>query len=118
MHDETAEEDAMSELVPLDSPARGVVVHPMRPSDWNHVERLVDLQESLTRQKYEAGRGQHGGDLWSKAGMIAHAIDEATDLSVYLLTLRDQVSHIAADLRSAGITPEDAADALDRLLRQ
>jgi hypothetical protein len=90
----------------------------MRPSDWNHVERLIELQESLTRKKYEAGRAQHGGDLWSKPGMVAAAIDEATDLSVYLLTLRDQCSHIAAELRSGGITPEDAADALDRLLRQ
>ncbi len=110
-------EDAMAELVPLDSPARHAA-HPMRNEDHAHVERLIDLQQALTRHKYVNGRAEHGGDLWSKPGMIAHAIDEATDLSVYLLTLRDQVSHIAAELRSAGITPEDAADALDRLLRQ
>ena len=116
MYDETAEEDAMAETVPLDSPARHA--HPMRNEDHAHAERIIDLQGALIRRKYAAGRAEHGGSLWTKPGMLAHAIDEVTDLNVYLLTLRDQVSHIAADLRTAGITPEDAADALDRLLRQ
>lgn len=106
----------MVELVPLDSPARRAA-HPMRNEDHAHVERLIELQGALTRRKYANGRGEHGGDLWAKPGMLTHAIEEVTDLSVYLLTLRDQCSHIAADLRSGGITAADAAEALDRLLR-
>ena len=112
-----AQEGAMAEVIPFDSPARRAA-HPMRNEDHAHVERLIDLQDALTRRKYRAGRIGHGGDLWSKAGMLPHALDEVTDLSVYLWTLRDQIAHTAADLRSGGITAEDAADALERMLRQ
>jgi hypothetical protein len=102
----------MSEVVPP------IGKHDMRNEDHAHSDRVIGLQGALTRRKYAAGRLEHGGSLWAKPGMVAHALDEVTDLSVYLWTLRDQVSHIAAELRTAGITAEDAADALDRLLRQ
>ena len=110
------QEGAMVELIPLDSPARQRH-NPMRQSDWTHVEKVIDSHASLTRRKYAGGRAEHGGDCWAKPGMLAHALDEAADLPVYLWTLRDQIQQTANELRAGGITVDEAADALERMLR-
>lgn len=80
--------------------------NPMRPEDIRHVEHVVRLHTDLTRNKYAAGRSEHGGDCWAKPGMLAHAIEESADLPVYLWTLRDQLLKIAeqCDARGEDIT--------------
>ena len=76
--------------------------NPMRPSDWAHVESVNERQTNLTRNKYCEGRKFHGGDCWAKPGMLAHAQDEAADLPVYLWTLRDQLTTLAAECEQRG----------------
>jgi hypothetical protein len=101
-------DDAMSEVVPPES---------MDSGDWAHVRRVVNQHTTLVERKYSAGKSEHLGSCWLKPGMLAHALDESADLTVYLWTLREQIQHLAADLRAGGITSGDAADALDRLLK-
>jgi hypothetical protein len=76
--------------------------NPMRPEDVAHVDRVIADHASLTREKYSAGREEHGGSCWEKPGMLAHALDEASDLSVYLWTLREQLTRIAHDCEQQG----------------
>jgi hypothetical protein len=76
--------------------------NPMRPEDHAHVERVITDHASLTREKYSNGREEHGGDCWTKPGMLAHALDEASDLSVYLWTLREQLLRIASECDRQG----------------
>jgi hypothetical protein len=113
---DTEEEDAMAEVVPLDSPARHAA-NPMRTEDWDHVERVIDAHATLTRKKYVAGRDEHGGNCWEKPGMLQHALDEAADLPVYLHTAKEQIHELAADLRAGHLSCVDAAEALERLLK-
>ena len=109
---DTQEEDAMQELIPLNHEGRHL---PDLPHEA-HLRRVVKLQEALTRTKYLRGQELHGGHLWEKPGMLAHALEESTDLSVYLLTLKDQIESLASSLRTGGISPHDCAEALERLL--
>ena len=55
-----------------------------------HVKRILDQFGRDLHAKYEAGQKEHGGNLWEKPGMLAHAIAEAIDLVVYLYTLQEQ----------------------------
>ena len=43
--------------------------------------------------KYRVGQREHGGQLWTKPGLLDMAIDEAIDQVVYLLTLKQQLEH-------------------------
>ena len=70
-----------------------------RKSNWRravdtlheaHVKRILDQFNKDLHAKYEAGQEEHGGNLWEKNGMLAHAIAEAIDLVVYLYTLQEQ----------------------------
>jgi hypothetical protein len=70
--------------------------NPMRHEDYQHVGSVITRHSELTRNKYDHGREEHGGDCWAKPGMLAHAIDESSDLPVYLWTLRDQIMALAA----------------------
>lgn len=74
----------------------------MRPEDWAHVERVIQKLTNLTRNKYSAGRKSHGGACWLKPGMLAHAQDEAADLPVYLFTLEEQLTALAAECEQRG----------------
>jgi hypothetical protein len=76
----------------------------MRPEDHEHVEDVIRQHSELTRDKYRAGRLEHGGDCWAKPGMLAHAIDESADLPVYLQTLRKQMLDLAADCDRQGLS--------------
>jgi hypothetical protein len=78
--------------------------NPMRPEDHEHVEDVIQQHATLTREKYSAGREEHGGDCWAKPGMLAHAIDESADLPVYLQTLRRQMLDLAADCDRQGLS--------------
>jgi hypothetical protein len=107
-------DDAMSEVVPLDSPARHLPPV-LEPDQQAHLDRVTHWQRDLLWLKYVRGQRQHGGRLWEKPGMLANAIDESTDLIVYLLTMREQLGHLADQLRTEGHT--DAADRVARLLK-
>jgi hypothetical protein len=82
-----------------------------------HVQRVTDLQTDLIREKYRKGQKEHGGNCWEKPGMLAHALEEAADLPVYLYTLQDQIAAIALALR-VGMTPEEGSAALMRLINK
>lgn len=111
-------DDAMAELIPLDSPARRLPQSDdMTPDRERHLAAVLDSAHSLIDKKFRAGQVQHGGNIWQKPGMLQHAIEEVADQTVYLFTLEGQMSALALALRSGTITPEDAAGALERMLR-
>ena len=56
-----------------------------------HLVRLLEESEKRIREKYFAGQREHGGNLWQKEGILEMAIDEAVDMLVYLLTLKEQM---------------------------
>lgn len=74
----------------------------MRPQDWVHVGSVIQQHGDLTRDKYANGRKEHGGDCWAKPGMLSHALDESSDLSVYLWTLRQQLLDLANECDREG----------------
>ena len=57
-----------------------------------HVDRILGYLTRELRAKYARGQAEHGGNLWEKPGLLDHAIEEALDLVIYLLTLREQQS--------------------------
>ena len=66
-----------------------------------HETHLAHLKAEFTADldaKYRAGQVEHGGNIWEKKGMLAHAIEEAIDLVVYLYTLRDQLQRKGLDV--------------------
>lgn len=66
-----------------------------------HEAHLQRLKEQFTKDldaKYRAGQEEHGGELWEKRGMLAHAIEEAIDQVVYLYTLREQLEKRGIDV--------------------
>lgn len=56
-----------------------------------HREQIVTRLADRFRAKYDKGQVEHGGRLWEKPDMLAHAIDEVLDLVSYLFTLEDQL---------------------------
>jgi hypothetical protein len=92
--------------------------NPMRPEDHDHVEGVINRHADLTRDKYSNGREEHGGDCWAKPGMLAHAIDESSDLPVYLWTLRDQILDLAHKFDDGTISLKAAAIELRRLVNK
>lgn len=64
--------------------------HTMTDAHHAHVDRVLDQFGAELRAKYQRGQAEHGGRLWERAGLLDAAIEEATDLVVYLFTLREQ----------------------------
>lgn len=96
---------------------RGVITEVrLTPDQWDHIDRLADRQSKLMWAKYIKGQQEHGGNLHEKPGMLAHAIDEATDLPVYLHTLVEQMQALVQKLREGFITKDEAADEIERWL--
>lgn len=62
----------------------------MTPDDHAHI--VAGEAYGLILKKYRLGQKEHGGQLWRKRHLIDHAIDEAVDQVIYLLTLRDQLA--------------------------
>lgn len=81
-----------------------------------HIGRVTTEAVGLMQTKYQAGQLEHGGNCWEKPGMLAHALDESADLSVYLWTLREQMIATVRTLRAGSCTPEQAADEIERWL--
>ena len=80
----------------------------------DHIARVLRAHNGLTQRKYEAGQVEHGGNCWQKPGMLAHALDEHADLTVYLQTTIEQLSEVASDLRKHGLP--DWAERIERVL--
>lgn len=57
----------------------------------NHLNRIINWFEELVRPKYVRGQQEHGGNLWTKPGMLRNIKEEITDLAVYVQTLEEQV---------------------------
>lgn len=78
-----------------DPPYRGFIelgfVPGMSREQRTHLEALVQKMAIRTREKYEAGQREHGGNLWDKGGLLKMAMEEVTDLPVYLQTLMDDL---------------------------
>lgn len=62
----------------------------MEPDHEAHLARVKAAFVADLDTKYRAGQDEHGGRLWEKPGMLAHAIAEIIDLVVYLYTEREQ----------------------------
>ena len=112
------QEGSMAELIPLNSPARSMPLsHSMNVERERHLERILDASEGLINEKFRRGQSEHGGNIWEKPGMLQHAMEENADQVVYLYTLEGQMSALAFALRTGAVTPVEAADALERMLR-
>ena len=55
-----------------------------------HAIHIADGAGRLILDKYKRGQEEHGGNLWEKSGLIDNAIEEAIDMVIYLLTLKEQ----------------------------
>lgn len=63
---------------------------PMEDAHRAHLARLTARVSADLAAKYEAGQQEHGGNIWEKPGMLAHAYEEVLDLLVYILTEMEQ----------------------------
>ena len=63
----------------------------MTPRD--HANELAKDAAKRILMKYRAGQLEHGGQLWTKPGIIDMAIEEAIDQVIYLLTLKQQLKN-------------------------
>ena len=93
-------------------------VAPLTSSQWDHIDRVADRQSRLMWSKYVKGQQEHGGNCWEKPGMLAHAMDEAADLPVYLHTLSEQMRNLVSLLRNGEIETLAAADEIERWLHK
>ena len=63
----------------------------MTPAQDAHLTRLLTQFQEQAAAKYRKGQQEHGGNLWVKPGLLDMAIEEAIDLVIYLLTLKEQL---------------------------
>lgn len=63
-----------------------------------HAAKIGDETERRVILKYAKGVAEHGGNIWemSPLQLLEEAINEVTDLSVYLLTLKEQLENYQA----------------------
>lgn len=64
-----------------------------------HEEHLKEIKVRMVKlldHKYRKGQKEHGGNLWSYSPdkLLEFAIEEVTDLTVYLLTLQQILKQI------------------------
>jgi len=59
-----------------------------------HLHGLIKQLTLQVSAKYIKGAEEHGGNIWdiSPLTLLDHAIEEAIDQCVYLITLREQVT--------------------------
>lgn len=57
-----------------------------------HRDYIADTAARMIREKYDRGVKEHGGGLWlhTEDDILDMAIEEAVDLVVFLLSLRDK----------------------------
>lgn len=65
-----------------------------------HMEHIVAVASDKLKEKYTKGNEEHGGFLPDKPNLIDEAIDEAIDMVVYLITLKDQIDELKSSKKS------------------
>lgn len=55
-----------------------------------HLARVKARLVADLDAKYRDGQDKHGGDLWTKPGMLEQAYAETLDQAIYLLTAMEQ----------------------------
>lgn len=70
----------------------------MTPEQIAHRDRILSKFNAQFSAKYEKGQAEHGGNMWTKPGMLEHAIEEVLDHVAYLYTLQEQLQPTADDL--------------------
>ena len=63
-----------------------------------HALAIADRFGQMIVEKYKRGQEVNGGNLWEKTDLIDKALEEVTDLAIYLLTLRQQLVESEEDL--------------------
>ena len=58
--------------------------------------RILEGNRKRTDEKFRKGDSEHGGELGKKSPLwlLSEALDEATDLAVYLPTLKDALEEL------------------------
>jgi hypothetical protein len=67
----------------------------MTPEQEKHLQSIKDKFCADVDKKYRKGQIEHGGNLWLKEGMLEMAMEEITDLYVYMQTLKQQLNENA-----------------------
>ncbi len=64
----------------------------MTPDQERHLQSIKTYFEAASDAKYRAGQAEHGGDLFamSVASLLDNAIEEALDLFIYLVSLKQK----------------------------
>ena len=62
-----------------------------------HALAIADRFGQMIVEKYKRGQEVNGGNLWEKTDLIDKALEEVTDLAIYLLTLRQQLVEFDID---------------------
>lgn len=70
----------------------------MTPEQEQNLLEIKELFSSLVDHKYRNGQREHGGNLWTKKGLIDMAIDEAIDQVTYLICLKRQIEQSGVEL--------------------
>jgi hypothetical protein len=69
----------------------------MNQDQEDHLDYIKDEMEERYDYKYRAGAEEHSGTLSKDKGvvwMLENSLDEATDLAVYLLTIKQQLEEL------------------------
>ena len=64
-----------------------------------HIQGIVNRFSNEAETKYRSGQIEHGGNLWTKPGMLSNLRAEILDLVVYQDTLAEQLEKLLADMR-------------------
>lgn len=67
------------------------------PAHEKHLSQIKRMASRAIDAKYRAGAREHRTKLWEQSGILDMAIDEAVDLVVYMLTLREQARAYARE---------------------
>jgi hypothetical protein len=66
----------------------------MTPEQEAHLRAIQGAFCKGVDDKYRRGQAEHGGDLWTKPGMLGRLTDEVRDFVVYAHTLDQQLREV------------------------
>jgi len=62
----------------------------MTEEQQKHAGKIAAQAYNLINKKYEKGAIEHKSNIWERDDLLDMAIEEAVDMVVYLLTLKEQ----------------------------
>lgn len=71
-----------------------------------HIESITQRFTQDIRKKYERGQREHGGNLWTKPGMMPNLRAEILDFVVYQDTLQEQLKVLLEAMRQSTETAQ------------